>query len=136
MGCFSWKFADKNNKRRLKIDGAAYVLCPDGTILYEQFYNGYGDFAGKDIYDLAADWNREYLSQNPEFIIKSCGRMVSSFKWYLYYADLKLSPKEIEKRLREDGIWYDSTEYRDIGISIACYDEDNAALPYPIKICQ
>lgn len=26
------------------------------------------------------------------------------------------------------------TEIRSIGIDIACYDEDNASLPYPIKI--
>lgn len=136
MGCFSWRFADKNNKRRLKIDRAAYVMCPDGGILYEPCYNGYGDFAGKDIYDLVADWNRKFLSQNPDFVIKSIGREISSYNWYLYYANLEFSPKEIERRLREDGIWNGCTEYRDIGICIACEDEDNAALPYPIKICQ
>lgn len=86
MGCFSWRFADKNNKRRLKIDRAAYVMCPDGGILYEPCYNGYGDFAGKDIYDLVADWNRKFLSQNPYFVIKSIGREISSYNWYLYYA--------------------------------------------------
>lgn len=135
MGCFSWKFADRNNKWRLKIGRAAYVLCPDGTILYECDYNGYGDFAGKDIYDLVADWNREFLSQNPDFVIRSASRNVSSYKWYSCYADLTLSPREIEKRLRTEGVWHDCTEYRDIGIIIACDDENNAALPFPIKIC-
>ena len=136
MGCFSWRFADMNNKRRLKIGRAAYVICPDGSILYEPCYNGYGDFAGKDIYDSVADWNREFLSQNPDFVIRSTGRKVSSYSWYLYYSNLEFSSREIERRLSEHGIWYICTDYRDIGISIACEDENNAALPYPIKICQ
>lgn len=135
MGCFSWKFADRDNKRRLKIGREAYVLCPDGTSLYEENYDGYGNFGGKDIYDLVADWNREFLSQNPDFVIRSTGVKVSSYKWYLYYADLALSSKEMEKRLREEGWWYGCTVYRDIGIDIACCDEDNEALQYPIKIC-
>lgn len=135
MGCFSWKFADRNNRWRLKIGMAAYVLCPDGTTLHEYNYDGHGNFAGKDMYDLVSNWNREFLSQNPDFVIRSTGRKVSSYKWYSCYSDLTLTPREIEKRLREEGVWHDCTEYRDIGIDIACDEENNKALPYPIKIC-
>lgn len=136
MGFFSWKFADTKNKKRLIIEKAAYVLCPDGTVLYEPWYNGYGIFAGKDIYDLVADWNREFLSRNPDFIVKSENKKVCDFVWYPKYSDLTLTPREIERQLREEGKWHSSTEFRDIGISIACEDENNKALPYPIKICQ
>lgn len=46
-----------------------YVLCPDGTAMHEYNYDGYGNFAGRDIYNLVADWNREFLSQkNGEFL--------------------------------------------------------------------
>lgn len=136
MGWTSWKFADRKNRVRLKLGREAYVPCPDGTILYERYYKGYTQFAGKDIFDLVADWNREFLSQNPDFVIVNGGRKVSGYDWYPYYSDLSLSPREIEKRLREEGVWLYCTEYRTIGIDIACDDEANKALPYPIKICQ
>lgn len=34
----------------------------------------------------------------------------------------------------ENGVWKPDDRIRRIGIDIACYDEDNAALKYPIKI--
>ena len=62
MGQFSWKYADTKNRIALKILGSAYVPCPDGSVIYESCYQGYGVFGGHDIYELAADWNRSSLS--------------------------------------------------------------------------
>ncbi len=145
MGLFSWMFADLDNKENLRIHMEAHVPCPDGSVIYTCRYDGYGHFGGYDIYELAADWNREFLSGNPEYIVPSRRAAVkgskpnimriSDFSWYPFYADLSLDRKEMVERFnKEKGIdWF---EYRQIGIEIACYDEDNEALPFPIKICR
>lgn len=136
MGQFSWMFADKNNKQALNEGCPAYVALPDGGYIYEPCYDGYGNFGGKDIYNLVADWNREYLSKHPEHDVKShdmYGREIAfpvcRHSWYWKYADLKLTPEEVVKQA-------DLCDYRGIGIDIACYDKQNAALPFPIKICR
>ena len=77
MGCFSWVFCDKGpvrkkndtdvyarptKEQRLMIGEEAYVLIPKefgGGHIYESRYDGYGNFGGKDIFELVADWNRE-----------------------------------------------------------------------------
>lgn len=145
MGLFSWMFADLDNKENLRIHMEAHVPCPDGSVIYTNRYDGYGHFGGFDIYELVADWNREFLSENPGYVIpsrkaaiqtrKSTILKISDFSWYPLYADLSISKGEIGDRLlKETGKdWF---EYRQIGIEIACYDEDNEALPYPIKICR
>lgn len=62
MGLFSWITADTNES--IPVNGSnrecfpVTVLCPDGTKLTEQNYEGYGIFSGKDIYQLVAQWNR------------------------------------------------------------------------------
>lgn len=143
MGQFSWMFADTMNQKALHEGGEAYVALPGGGWIYEDDYDGYGRFDGLDIYDLVADWNRKYLSEHPEFLIPShggrwvnnewvpdrSGRRVDRYEWYKAYADLNLSREEVVKK---SGVY----EYRHIGIDIACYDDQNAALPYPIKICR
>lgn len=151
MGCFSWMFADKNNKKNLKIDHKGYLLTPDNEYLKAYPYDGYGEFGGYDAYDLVAIWNRRYLSEHPEFEVPQHGRYnikteswtepvpkrIDEFAWYKYYADMSLTEKEMMDKIakdedaRKDLIF---TELRCIGISIACYDDQNAALPYPIKI--
>ena len=143
MGQFSWMFADTDNKQALCEDHEGYVYLPTGRYYHERCYGGYGRFDGNDVYDLVADWNREFLSRNPEYIVPQHGRRilddgsivdaverrVDSFPWYKAYADLSLSREDVVK---ESGIY----EYRHIGIDIACYDDQNAKLPFPIKICK
>ncbi len=142
MGQFSWMYADYDNTIALQEGRMAYVSMPDGGYVYEESYDGYGNFGWYDIYDLVADWNREFLSKHPEYLVKQHGsilvdgewveipdKAIREFPWYEAYADLSLSPEEVVKA---SGI----PEYRFIGIDIACYDDQNDALPFPIKICK
>ena len=97
---------------------------------------------------VVADWNREVLSKQPDYIVPQHGRAwdektrsyyerkpkkLSEFSWWPYYSDLHMTPEAIRKVMREttgDKYW----EYRYIGIDISCYNDQNAKLPYPIKI--
>lgn len=157
MGQFSW--LDCITRKQI-VDGRCkkvYALVPKvfgGGHIEEPCYDGYGHFGDKDIYDLVADWNREYLSKHPEHVFpfalhrkvwlaeyqKKCPEYkervdvtVSEKDWYPLYADLTKSREEVVRFMKENHC-SDYPEWRSIGIAIACYDEDNAALPYPIKI--
>lgn len=61
MGFFSWITSDTKEPIRNRYSSAGalpvYLLCPDGTKLYEDNYEGYGLFAGQDAYALLARWN-------------------------------------------------------------------------------
>lgn len=143
MGQFSWMFADTQNEEALCLDHICYVPMPNSEFLFEPGYEGYGEFGGHDIYDLVADWNREFLSRNPEYLIPGHGsylkddgtivelkpKRVDEYKWYPAYSDLTLSREQVAEK---SGI----PEYRWIGIAIACGDDRNRKLPFPIKICQ
>ncbi len=69
MGCFSW--LDCKTKKQIRIGfygKEIYVLVPKefgGGHIVCNFYEGYGEFGGYDIYDLVAAWNREYLKKYP-----------------------------------------------------------------------
>lgn len=119
MGQFSWldcKTGEQivDDKRR-----NVYVLVPSefrdkyGERILETRYDGYGDFGGYDIYDLVVDWNEKYLDEYRKDKTFICD-------WLQSYDSVEEAFAKMEKR--------------DIGISIACYDEDNAKLRYPIKI--
>ena len=152
MGSFSWLYA--NSGKPLNSGMKAYVYTPSGEVIEEKSYDGFGEFGGQDIYDLLADWNREFLSRHPDFLIyqshdekqangtyrKAAPRRIDSFFWYKHYADLSLSRKEVERRSFEDPDNVNKSgehipfQYRYIGIDIGCGYERNAWLPYPIKI--
>ena len=61
MGFFSWKTSDTNrsisNCFSSRGTFPVYLLCPDGTVIEEIDYEGYGVFDGQDIYVLLAKWN-------------------------------------------------------------------------------
>lgn len=136
MGSFSWLDCTDNSVRIINgFKRNVYALIPEefgGGHLIEMCYEGYGEFAGEDIYELVADWNRKYFSLRPNVIIPHENKKVCLYPWYPYYCDLSLSTKDIVELMRNNGFSY--FQYRSIGIDIACYDKDNAALPYPIKI--
>lgn len=146
MGQFSWIYSDTN---RAMLDGVyrnSFLLVPEafskeyGPYIKEECYDGYGVF-GKhhDVYELVAIWNREYVSQNPDHVTYR-GRKYSEFSWYPYFSDMSLSIQEALRRWQEaksnGNKDFRCWELRHIGIDIGCYDEDNRALPYPIKIVE
>ena len=135
MGQFSWldcktgkQIVDNKYKK-------VYLLVPrvfGGGHIEESCYDGYGRFGGQDVYDLVADWNRKFISQNPDFVLPYSGS-VNKMPGFSTYIDLKKSRRQVIEAMKKESNmpWY---EWRSIGIDLACYDEDNAALPYPIKI--
>lgn len=153
MGQFSWLDCITNEQIIDNKVRDVYVLVPKefgGGHIKESCYDGYGHFGLHDIYNLVADWNREYLSKNPnhEFgYAKKRAKFLEEYKknypdynekidfkvsdkeWYKAYADTSLPRETVVETIRNY-----FKEWRTIGIDIACYDEDNAVLKYPIKI--
>ncbi len=143
MGEFSWMLADKDNKTSLKIGASAYLACPDGSFIFEDDYDGYGNFGGHDAYELVVDWNRDFLDesmlQKPQrnmwtsdeeghaWFNEALQRYGTSVKRLYDWRSHNVTSDEMAQRYGRD--WK-----RLIGIDIACYDEQNAELPYPIKI--
>lgn len=134
MGYFTWKFADKHNKSKLIYGTKGYVACPDGSFIEEKYYDGYGIFGGQDIYELVVDWNKENLVNIFKHELKS------AWNYLLPVAQAYVEGKSEDEII---AIWQtlDTSPYaiaedwkRNLGIAIACYEEDNAKLPYPIKI--
>jgi hypothetical protein len=138
MGQFSW--LDCVDDTQIVDDKYTdvYVLIPysfGGGHILEKCYDGYGNFGGFDIYDLVAMWNREFISRNPDHVMPSSGKMLCDFDWYPYFADMSLSVSEAIKKWKEsENTYWGGIELRIIGIDLACYDEDNYSLRFPIKI--
>lgn len=156
MGQFSW--LDCVSGKQIVDDKVkdVYVLIPKefgGGHIVEHCYDGYGHFGGKDIFDLVADWNRNILSEKPNFIFphaiyrakyvsenykwdsdysEKIDIQIRNKPWYKYYSDNTLTMTDVVEKCKEDYNKY--FEWRFIGIDLACYDEDNEALPFPIKI--
>lgn len=127
MGQYSWIYSDTNKQVVDNKRADTYLLVPPpfqkkyGKAIYERCYDGYGHFGRYDIYELVAEWNKDMI---PEII-----RRKKNGNWHCC--------------LNEDDIinlqnYYEGKEFtcelRWIGIVMACYDEDNFALEYPIKI--
>lgn len=127
MGEFSWIYSDTNEQLINGEIADAYLLVPKsfqekyGKAIYEPCYEGYGRFGEYDVYDLILEWNREVI---PEVVSR-----IKNGTW--------------KCRASEEGLanlqkYYEGKEVdcplRHLGIVMACYDEDNFALKYPIKI--
>ena len=61
MGYFTFTFANWNNEKKLRYGYSGYIACPDGTFIRTKYYDGYGHFSNKDVYDLVVDWNKDNL---------------------------------------------------------------------------
>ena len=126
MGCFSWIDAVSSHPIWYGNSANVRLLIPKefGGGAYEGHFDGYGNVWGTDVYDVAADWNRAFCLEHPDFKPRRSPR-ISDLRWYDAYVHAE-SREEFEKKT---GI-----EWREVGIAIACHDEDNARLRYPIKL--
>lgn len=127
MGQFSWIYSDTNKQVVDNKKADTFLLVPKpfqekyGKAIYESYYDGYGHFGGYDVYKLIVEWNREMI---PEIIRRGRNKT-----W-----KCSMSERDFDNLQR----YYDGKEIgcelRWLGIVMACYDEDNFALEYPIKI--
>ena len=132
MGQFSWLDCKTGEQIVDDKHRDVYVLVPrefGGGHIKETCYDGYGHFGGYDIFDLIANWNRGYLDPYHEYPYSK--RIVGEEPWADVYFNIENSVSDIENKMRETNKHW---EYRYIGIALACYDEDNEALTFPIKI--
>lgn len=143
MGCFSWMFADTYNQENLCNGRRAYLALPDGSHLKQYPYEGYGEFGGKDVYELVVDWNlMDIDTEKPKPLSHPDARVEYWFDWEKQLISaLKQGgdalANEVAAKLRADGTLplYAAHDWkRDIGISIACGTYRNAHLRYPIKV--
>ena len=178
MGIFTWtdatikspkcnKYGDYKRKDVVEYGGYAKLICPDNTEIETESHDFYGRIGGYDIYELVAEWNKEYLSadnleKKPDDPSKYGGL------WSFEIAELKAQGKseeeiqkiDAEKRMQyfnnavarwereavliekyKSGVpepelakKYGNDWKRNLGIAIACYDEQARKLKYPIKL--
>lgn len=173
MGCYSWIYADTNKAMKCGKVTSSYLLIPPpfqekyGEYIHISCYDGYGHFKKYDIFDLVAEWNREFLTKDmldlKEIKFENFGNFYDFEKKRLREEGLsedEIEVKNIEKKQKayNNAIHYQNLEIarlndyknglpddemiakygkhwkREIGIAIARDDENNANLPYPIKI--
>ena len=74
---------------------------------------------GYDVYDLVIEWNKDFI---PMIIEQRNSKLADGKNMYVNDLMNYYNGKDIAVPLRY------------LGIDIACYDEDNESLPFPIKI--
>jgi hypothetical protein len=61
MGVFSWKTCDTDesiaNNCSTRPTFTVHMIAPDGRVFTESDYEGYGEFGGKDFYELLSELN-------------------------------------------------------------------------------
>ena len=127
MGQFSWIYSDTNKQLIDNRKADTYLLVPKpfqekyGKAIYESCYDGYGRFGRYDVFDLIPEWNKEMI---PEII-----RRIKDGNWKCNTSENDIT--NLQNYYEGKPI---TCELRWLGIVMACYDEDNFALEYPIKI--
>lgn len=127
MGFYSRIYADTGKNVLIGRNTPTYLLVPPsfqdvyGKAIYEPCYDGYGMYGAYDIYELVAQWNKEFI---PEML-----RLIENGEWE---CDITATDNEDLKAYYEGRETVNEERY--IGILMACYDEDNERLPYPIKV--
>lgn len=126
MGQFSWIYSDTETQLFDDEMADTYLLVPPsfhkkyGEYIYEACYDGYGDFGDYDVYDLIAEWNREFI---PTML-----KLAEQKKWRCGISETE--KEDLLKFYNGENV----KEQRNLGIIMACYDQDNKQLPCPIKI--
>lgn len=153
MGYFTW--TDAIRTPRVKKDGEyfsrdvvsygrpAKIVLPDDSEIKTSYYDGYGMFGKEDevdAYDVVVDWNRDYL---PEIFNRLKTENPGGF-WGQELANLAAFYAEgMEKEMDAEIERLKSSHYlhvtsdgwkRLIGIAISCDGDNNAKLPFPLKI--
>ena len=145
MGEFSWLDCKTGEQVLSRVRRDVYVLVPKefgGGHIVESCYDGYGVFGGEDVYALAATWNKGTATRENmrEPRREEWGEGEDAQRWFesahrRFEANAERLemfkngvPEEAMRDLYGDG-WL-----RSIGIDIACYDDQNEALEYSIKI--
>lgn len=123
MGQFSWRDCVTGKPILDNVEKTCYLLVPAkfGSNIEEPCYDGYGHFGGKDVYDLIPEWNKDMI---PEII-----RRIKNGTWQARLSDS--DEGQLMKYYNGEPI---SVPLRHLGIVMACYDEDNFSLEFPIKI--
>ena len=146
MGFYSWKYCDDESERMIcgKCRNS-YLLIPQafgGGHIVEPCYKGYGYMGSYEVAETVAKWNRglvtaDFLSE-PER--SDYGADEEGQLWYERDMERYLSDCEMLNAYaggKSDAFMeqnYGKEWLRNIGILISCDDEDNARLPYPLKI--
>lgn len=143
MGYFTWtlankkvtttKYGDYYNKCKLQYGGYGCVMCPDGSVIEEKNYEGYGIFDGKDIYELVVDWNKQHLveiiaeSEHPIGIYRDLAEAYIN-------GGTEAAQKTIDHAVANGAApRFLLTDWkRCLGVEIACTNNPN--IPFPIKI--
>lgn len=127
MGQFSRIYANTNRNIRVGEFKNSYLLVPKpfqdkyGEVIIERCYDGYGRYGSYDVYDLIAEWNKEFIPEMLEY--------VKAGEWESDPCDSDIANLQAFYEGKEI-----TCEQRIIGILMACYDADNERLPYPIKV--
>lgn len=127
MGQFSWIYSDTKKQVVDCKEADTYLLVPKpfqekyGKAIYESCYDGYGHFGNYDVYELILEWNVDMI---PEII-----RRIENENWHCKTDNGDIA--NLTSYYEGEEI---DCELRWLGIIMACYDDDNAALDYPIKI--
>lgn len=111
-------------------------MCPDDTHIEEACYEGYGVFDGHDIFELAAEWNREHLTD----IFDDLARRYPDGFWGQALRGIAIAYQNgaDDQTLLDMSLDLPPYLYREprrtIGIAITGNSDNNDYIPYPIKI--
>lgn len=151
MGRFSWIYSDTKKPIMCGKHHDTYLLVPPeyqlkyGMYIYEGCYDGYGHFSGYDAYELVAEWNKGHVDisrilTDPRLEDYRCNDAARRMKWFtLAEKRYAVECQMLNDYYRRNTLYsdmvaaYGSDFLREIGILLACDDEMNASLYYPLK---